>query len=120
MSKQTIGFIGAGQMARALAQGFVAAGLVAAEDILAADPVPAAVEHFCKEVKGAKIAPSNGHVVRGAGLVFLAVKPQSMAQVMAELAAEKADSLFVLVLARQCGQQHTNLSDVLNKLKGLA
>jgi pyrroline-5-carboxylate reductase len=39
MLKQTIGFIGAGQMARALAQGFVAAGLLADKQIIAADPI---------------------------------------------------------------------------------
>ena len=43
MLKQTIGFIGAGQMARALASGFVKAGLMAPDEIVAADPVPAAL-----------------------------------------------------------------------------
>jgi len=38
MSGQRIGFIGAGQMATALGRGFVEAGLIAAEDLLAADP----------------------------------------------------------------------------------
>ena len=38
MSRATIGFIGGGQMARALARGVVRAGLAQATDILMADP----------------------------------------------------------------------------------
>ena len=52
MLEQSIGFIGAGQMARALASGFVKAGLVRPEGIVAADPVPAAVEAFQQAVPG--------------------------------------------------------------------
>jgi len=55
MLKQTVGFIGAGQMARALAQGFVKAGLLAARQIAAADPIPAATDEFSRLVSGATI-----------------------------------------------------------------
>ena len=36
-SKLTIGFLGAGKMATALAKGFIRAGLVTADDVLASD-----------------------------------------------------------------------------------
>ena len=52
MLNSTIGFIGAGQMARALAQGFVAAKLTTAERVVAYDPVPAAGEAFARELRG--------------------------------------------------------------------
>ena len=44
MLTQTIGFIGSGQMARALAEGFVSAGLVEGPKIVFCDPVPAAAQ----------------------------------------------------------------------------
>ena len=42
----TIGFIGAGRMATALAQGLTSAGFVSADRILATDVVPAALDAF--------------------------------------------------------------------------
>ena len=41
-----VGFLGAGQMATALARGWLAAGLVRADACRASDPVPAAREKF--------------------------------------------------------------------------
>ena len=49
-SKLTIGFLGAGKMAMALAKGFIRAGLVSTRQILAADPSENAIEAFTKEV----------------------------------------------------------------------
>jgi pyrroline-5-carboxylate reductase len=100
MLTQTIGFIGAGQMARALARGFGAAGLVAAERIIAFDPVAAAASAFAAEVPGAHRAKSNAEVVERSQVVFLAVKPQSMPVVMTELAGKVgADKLLVSIAA---------------------
>jgi pyrroline-5-carboxylate reductase len=86
MLTQTIGFIGAGQMARALAQGFVAAKLLPGERIIAWDPVAEAGQAFVKAVHGAALAASNVDVVMRANVVFFAVKPQSMGSVVGELA----------------------------------
>jgi pyrroline-5-carboxylate reductase len=100
MGATSIGFIGAGQMARALARGFVRAGLVAASDLVAADPVAAAVEWFARELPGARVASANTELVRSCGLVFLATKPQHLPQVAAELAAVSGRGpLFVSILA---------------------
>ena len=41
-----IGFIGAGQMATALARGWIAAGLISPDRLAASDPVPAARQRF--------------------------------------------------------------------------
>ncbi len=48
MLRERIGFIGAGQMATALAQGLVKAQLTAGKDLLASDPLPNARELFAK------------------------------------------------------------------------
>ncbi len=52
MLSQRIGFIGAGQMATALAQGLVKAGLTAPEALLASDPFPEARERFAQATGG--------------------------------------------------------------------
>ncbi len=100
MLTQTIGFIGAGQMARALAKGFIQAGLVKPNQLVAADPVPAAAQQFVDEVAGASLLTSNSAVIAQASVVFLAVKPQSMAAVFAELAGKvPPGKLFVSIAA---------------------
>lgn len=80
-----IGFIGAGQMARALASGFVRAGRVEAHQIWASDPVEAAGRAFVDQTPGARHASSNAEVAQAAELLFLAVKPQQIGEVLAQL-----------------------------------
>jgi pyrroline-5-carboxylate reductase len=85
MLKQTIGFIGAGQMARALAKGFCAAGLLAEKQIVAADPVAAATGEFQRLMPGSSIASNNAEVAKRSDVVVLAVKPQQAKAAMTEL-----------------------------------
>jgi pyrroline-5-carboxylate reductase len=100
MLTHTIGFIGAGQMARALAKGFVQARLVMPEQIVAADPVPAAAQQFAAEIPGAKLVTGNAAVVLQSSVVFLAVKPQSMAVVFSDVASQLSiGKLFVSIAA---------------------
>jgi pyrroline-5-carboxylate reductase len=84
MLDQTVGFIGAGQMATALGQGFVRAERVSADRLLAADPVPTARGRF-SETTGATVVESNVDLVEQADVVFLAVKPQQMGPVLEEI-----------------------------------
>jgi pyrroline-5-carboxylate reductase len=81
-AKITIGFLGAGKMATALARGFVHAGLVTPDEIMASDPVEAAGVAFGREV-GAKITKSNAEVVKFANVLVLATKPDQVAAVLA-------------------------------------
>lgn len=99
MLNQTIGFIGAGQMARALAKGFAGAGLVPPEQIVAADPVPAAAQQFVAEIPGAKLLTTNAALAQQADVIFLAVKPQSMAAVYGELAGKLGPGKLIVSIA---------------------
>jgi pyrroline-5-carboxylate reductase len=99
MQQQSIGFIGAGQMARALAGGFVRAGLAASQRIVAADPLPAAREAFEKAVGGARVLADNASVGREADVVFLATKPQQIVEALAALAAVTANKLVISIAA---------------------
>src|SRR5688500_751959 len=99
MLNHTVGFIGAGQMARALAKGFLQAGLLAAERIVAFDPVPAALDQFRSDCPGAQVAGSNTDAAQQATVLFLAVKPQSMSGVIQELAGKVIGKLVVSIAA---------------------
>jgi len=108
MLTQTIGFIGAGQMARALAQGLVSAGLVPGQQIVHCDPVEAANREFAQQIGGALLAASNAQVVQQSNVIFLAVKPQNMAAVFDDVGGQiGTDKLVVSIaagvtLARLC------------------
>src|SRR5581483_11259163 len=82
--KLSIGFIGAGKMATALAKGFIRAGLVSPSDLSASDPNETARSAFYKETK---VQPgiSNTEVVAAARIIFLAVKPGQTSEVLSDL-----------------------------------
>lgn len=99
MLDQQIGFIGGGQMARALAHGFVQAKLVRGEQIAAYDPAPAAASQFVAEVAGSRLLDGNRAVANAADVVFLAVKPQHIAAVVDELRDAISPSKLVVSIA---------------------
>ena len=82
-----LAMIGGGQMALALAEGFCRAGLLTPADITVYDPVPAARDRLAARIPGIGLAPSAAAAVAGAGMVFLAVKPQHVVAAAAEFAA---------------------------------
>ena len=83
-SKLTIGFLGAGKMATALAKGLVQAKLVSADQIIASDPIDAARAAFAKEV-GVKATASNLETTKSAQVLVLAVKPDQVAGVLKDI-----------------------------------
>jgi pyrroline-5-carboxylate reductase len=83
-AKLSIGFLGAGKMATALAKGFIRAGLVTAKQVVASDPAEGACAAFGRET-GAKVASSNAAVVKAATVLVLAVKPDQVPGVLADI-----------------------------------
>jgi pyrroline-5-carboxylate reductase len=79
-----IGFIGAGQMATALARGFVQTKVVSPDRIVACDVIAESAQKFAAQTGGKVVAGATA-VLADSNLVFLAVKPQQMATVLAEL-----------------------------------
>lgn len=79
-----IGFIGAGQMGQALTTGFLRSGLVERDAIKASDAVASCRDHFF-EVTGVETLSSNVALVQRSDVVFLAVKPQVMPDVLSEI-----------------------------------
>lgn len=109
MLKHTVGFIGAGQMARALAKGFLRAGLLDPDRIVAFDPVAEALEQFASQCCGTRPAVSNTAASQEADVLFLAVKPQNMQAVIDELAGQVGGKLVVSIAA---GVPISRLSDL--------
>src|SRR5690348_3696530 len=80
----SIGFLGAGQMATALAGGWAKAGLLDAAKSRAADPSPEARKKF-EQAAGIKTFETNREVAASCEVLVLAVKPQVMPAVLAGL-----------------------------------
>src|SRR5579884_2934549 len=94
-----VGFLGAGRMATALARGWLNAGLVSAGRCRASDLVPQAREAFTAQT-GCPCHADNRLVVAESDLLVLAVKPQSMAALLAEIRpAVTARHLIVSIAA---------------------
>jgi pyrroline-5-carboxylate reductase len=94
----TVGFIGAGRMATALAQGLISAGFVSADRVVATDVVPAALNSFAEQT-GARVVESTSAVVNDSDVVFLAVKPQQMAHVLNGLSTILEDRHLIISIA---------------------
>lgn len=80
----TVGFLGAGKMATALAKGLLRADLVTPKRLIAGDPVSAACSAFGRET-GATTTASNLEVVKEASVLVLAVKPDQVGSVLNEI-----------------------------------
>ncbi|MDO4569572.1 MAG: pyrroline-5-carboxylate reductase [Planctomycetia bacterium] len=79
-----IGFIGAGQMATALAQGFLQRAGVAPEYLAASEAFESARESFSQKT-GVQTMESNVQLVTTSEVVILAVKPQVIQDVLEEI-----------------------------------
>lgn len=69
-----LGFIGAGKMATAIAQGALAVGLCAPEDLLGSARTPETRERFAAET-GGSIAAGNAALAAASEIVLICVKP---------------------------------------------
>jgi len=99
MSKPlSIAFIGAGKMASALARGFIGGGIAAADSIVASDVSEQARVAFAREV-GARVQPNNRDLARQASTIVLAVKPNQVAGVLAEMRSDLTRDHLVISIA---------------------
>ena len=81
-----LGFIGAGNMAEAIAGAAIDKQVVTAEKIIAADPSPDRQAAFSQ--LGITVAPSNKEVISQSSGLLLAVKPQALGQIGRDLRGE--------------------------------
>ncbi|MDR0520688.1 MAG: pyrroline-5-carboxylate reductase [Planctomycetaceae bacterium] len=84
-----IGFIGTGHMARALSRGFLQAQIITAQRLFGYDTSTEAAHKFTDQTGGTRTG-SVKELVSGTDVVFLAVKPQQMGEVLHEIGSLRA------------------------------
>lgn len=98
MSKKTIGFIGAGNMASALIKGLLKSELYG-EDQLAASDKDSEKLKSVSERFGSKDYPSNMELVRESSIIVLAVKPFIIRDVLEEVKDYLRDDHLIISIA---------------------
>jgi pyrroline-5-carboxylate reductase len=99
MVGKRIGFIGAGIMGKTLSGGIIEARLFPPENVFAYDAVAEKIERLARE-RGVVPAASNRDVLKRSDIVVFAVKPQNVAEVLAEVAPEATSQhLFISIVA---------------------
>ncbi|XP_022364041.1 pyrroline-5-carboxylate reductase 2 isoform X4 [Enhydra lutris kenyoni] len=84
----SVGFIGAGQLACALARGFTAAGILSAHKIIASSPEMDLPTVSSLRKMGVNLTRSNKETVRHSDVLFLAVKPHIIPFILDEIGAD--------------------------------
>jgi pyrroline-5-carboxylate reductase len=98
MLTQRIAFIGAGAMGEALMRGWISTGVVARENVVAADVVPDRLR-FVAEQLLVRTTTDNMEAVVGADVVLLAVKPNVVDSVMAAIAPTLTPQQIIISIA---------------------
>lgn len=117
MLTQTLGFIGAGNMATAIIQGMIAKGLVQAGQVIISDANPEQVARL-SAATGAEAAETNADVAARSDIIVLATKPHHVAPVLQEI-REKLDPARHLIISI-CAGVTTARMEAAAALDGLA
>ncbi len=107
-----LGFIGAGNMARAIINGLIAEQKISGEDVYIHSAHKSSYESYAKE-KWLNPCESNSDVVKNAEIVFLAVKPIVAKDVLEEVSTEFERKNPVLV-SMVTGVSIAELADALH------
>lgn len=99
MIKSKVAFIGAGQMGGALLRGMLGAGVLKAENVWVSDKDSEKTSRL-KEELGVQTTSRNKEAVEKAEIVFLAIKPQQLEEVISETTGVlHKEQLIVSILA---------------------
>lgn len=99
MHDKTIGFVGAGNMSKALIRGLLSSGTVDKARIYASDVEDGRLRELAT-VHGVRTTLDNAELATACDVVVLAVKPQIIDQILPEIAASlRPDALVVSIAA---------------------
>jgi len=90
--------IGSGNMGEAMIRGLLRTGSTQASEIVATDPRAEALEHMQKTF-GVEVTRDNLAAVKGADVVFLSIKPQTMNKVLGQIGPAIDDTKLVISIA---------------------
>lgn len=105
MPSPQVGFIGAGHMAEAIARGILAAGVLAADRMVAADPSDDRRRLFRDEL-GIAADIENAAVVDAAPVVLVAVKPQQFDAALAAVGGRFGPEKLVVSICAGISTKH--------------
>ncbi len=100
MNKPELGFIGAGQMAEAIARGVIEAGFFSAESLLASDRVEDRRRLFAS--LGVRVSEDNLDVVRECDAVIVAVKPQDLDELLGQIGPSLSARHLLITICAGC------------------
>lgn len=96
---ETIGLIGAGNMAEAIIRGIITSGLYTAENIMASDVRPDRLAYIAEEY-GIQTTQDNLELVAHAQVVIICVKPQNVPKMLDGIAGKfNHDTLIISIAA---------------------
>ncbi len=99
MPKFQLGFIGAGNMAEAIARGVLKAQTYGPAEMMAADPTPGRRQLFSQQM-GIACVEDSAAVARQAATILLAVKPQVVEKALQQIApAVQPGTLIISIVA---------------------
>ena len=94
-----LGFIGSGKMASAIIKGLIKSKFVTPENIIATQLEPETLMQKTKEL-GIKVILDNKELVKSSDVIFLAVKPNQVLDILAEISEGLlSDKLIVSIAA---------------------
>jgi pyrroline-5-carboxylate reductase len=99
LTKKTIGFLGAGNMAEALIKGILSSRMVSAGQIIASEKRKDRLVHIAESYE-IKVYNKNYEVAKAADIILLTVKPADLAGILKEIGPElNGDKLLISVVA---------------------
>jgi len=98
LAAQTIGFVGAGNMAEALIRGLVQGKHIAATNIVASAPRRERLDELAKAY-GVEVTTENGAVADRCNVVVLSVKPQILDKLLREIGDRLKPGTLVISIA---------------------
>ncbi|SDB14337.1 pyrroline-5-carboxylate reductase [Butyrivibrio sp. INlla16] len=93
-----LGFIGLGNMAKALMGGIISKGIFDPQDIIGSDPMEAARDSAARKF-GIQTKDNNADVAREADVILLAVKPQFLKVAIADIMDEIDENKLIISIA---------------------
>jgi len=95
---ETIGLIGAGNMAEAIIRGIITSGLYTAQNIMASDIRPDRLSYIAEEY-GVQTTQDNLELLNHAQVVIICVKPQNVPKMLDGIAGKFNDDMLLISIA---------------------
>lgn len=98
LTGEKIAIIGGGKMGSIIARGLISRKIISKNNITVTDIDPSRLELLSSQL-GLQVSDNNLKAVKNADIVLLAVKPQSMAQTLKEIASAVGKSKIIISIA---------------------